>query len=148
MPEPVTRIEVHPYPIATLRHRAGLVRNTRPPAPLALELRYSAVDPYAVRIKLAAEGAEVRWALSREMLLLGLRRHDGLGEVAVWPVRPLSGPALVRVRLGSAEAGAVVETELDVIAEWLYVTQRLVPLGCEASYIRWDDFLLPLLDGS
>ncbi|WP_354670736.1 SsgA family sporulation/cell division regulator [Streptomyces flavofungini] len=96
----------------------------------------------------AAEGAEARWVLYREMLLLGPRRHDGLGEVAVWPVGPLSGPALLPVRLRSAEDGAVVETELGVIAEWLGLTQRLVPLGCETSGIRWDDFLLPLLDGS
>ncbi|MFD3479835.1 hypothetical protein [Streptomyces sp. NPDC058695] len=39
-----------------------------------------------------------------------------------------------------------METELGIIAEWLGVTQQLVPPGCEAPYIHWDGFLSTLLD--
>ncbi|MFE5683816.1 SsgA family sporulation/cell division regulator [Streptomyces sp. NPDC056512] len=146
MPKPVTLIEEHPHRVTTLHHRAGLVHNARSPAPLALELHYTSFDPYAVRIKLAVEGAEVRWALSRESLLVGLRRHDGLGDVAVWPVRPPNGPPLLRIRLGPPGRCAVMETELGIIAEWLDVTHQLVPPGCEPPYIHWDGFLSALLD--
>lgn len=147
MPSPVTLIEVHPHRVTTLQHSAGLVRHARSPAPLALELHYTSFDPYAVRIKLAVEGAEVRWVLSRESLLLGLRRHDGLSDVAVWPVRSPGGPPLLRIRLGPPGSCAVMETELGIIAEWLDVTKQLVPAGCESSYIHWDGFLSALLDG-
>ncbi|MFC9847976.1 SsgA family sporulation/cell division regulator [Streptomyces sp. NPDC060223] len=148
MPQPVTHVEVHPHPTTTLRHRAHLLRNGQPPVSLDLELHYTAVDPFAVRITLLADGASVRWSLSREALLLGLRRHEGLGDVAVWPVRPPAGPERLSIRLGPPRGCAVFQAERAVISDWLDVTLRLLPRGAESDHLHWDDFLLPLLDKS
>ncbi|MFJ9251069.1 SsgA family sporulation/cell division regulator [Streptomyces sp. NPDC101776] len=83
MPKPVTLTEVHPHRTTTLRHHTQLVREGQPPVPLDLELRYTSLDPFAVHIGLHTDGASIHWALSRESLLLGLRRYEGIGDVAV-----------------------------------------------------------------
>ncbi|MGH4030993.1 hypothetical protein ACQB60_18880 [Actinomycetota bacterium Odt1-20B] len=44
-------------------------------------------------------------------------------------------------RLGPERSCAVVDTELDVIADWLAVTTFLVPRGGEDAHIPWGDFL-------
>ncbi|MBK6014057.1 SsgA family sporulation/cell division regulator [Streptomyces sp. MBT53] len=145
MPKPVTLTEIHPHPTTTLRHRAQLVRGGGPAVPLDLELHYTSLDPFAVRIVLRTDGASVHWSLSRDSLLLGLRRLEGIGDVAVWPLREADGHGWLRIRLGPLGSGAVFQTEQDVVAGWLDVTQQLVPLGGESDYLDWDGFLTPLL---
>ncbi|SEF15959.1 SsgA family sporulation/cell division regulator [Streptomyces sp. Ag109_O5-10] len=145
MSKPVTLTEVHPHRVTTLRHHAHLVRADRPAVPLDLELHYTALDPFAVRIVLRTDGASVRWSLSREALLLGLRRHEGIGDVAVWPVHPPGTPGRLCIRLGPLRACAVVQAEWDVISDWLDVTLQLVPADTESGHLQWEDFLAPLL---
>ncbi|MFE5111427.1 SsgA family sporulation/cell division regulator [Streptomyces sp. NPDC056663] len=146
MPKPVTLTEVHPPPTTTLRHRTQLVRDDRSAVPLDLELRYTSLDPFAVRMGLATDGASIHWSLSREALLLGLRRHVGVGDVAVWPVRQAGGHGWVRIRLGPLRSCAVFQTERDVISDWLEVTLQLVPQGTESNHLDWDGIFAPLLD--
>ncbi len=134
VPEPVTVTEVHPHRTTTLRHRTQLVRDDRPLVSLDLELHYTSLDPFAVRIGLETDGASIHWALSRETLLLGLRRREGMGDVAVWPVRqPGGGGGRLRIRLGPPGSCRVFQTERDVISDWLDVTLRLVPGTRRAS---------------
>ncbi|MET7683424.1 SsgA family sporulation/cell division regulator [Streptomyces sp. NPDC005423] len=146
MPKPVTLTELHPHRVTTLRHRAQMVRDAQPPVSLDLELCYTSLDPFAVRIGLRAEDACVHWSLSRETLLLGLRRHEGIGDVAAWPVHQPGGPGWLRIRLGPLRGCAVFQTERDVISDWLDVTLRLVPQETEGDYLPWDTFLASLLD--
>lgn len=146
VPKPVTLVEVHPHRVTTLRHHAQLVRNAQPAVPLDLELRYTSLDPFAVRVLLRTADASVRWCLSRETLLLGLRRHEGIGDVAVWPVHQAGSPGRLRIRLGPLGACAVVQTERDVISDWLDVTLQLIPRHAESDHLRWDGFLASLLD--
>lgn len=146
MPRPVTLIEVHPHRVAVLRHRAQLVRDGGAAVPLDLELLYTSLDPFAVRIVLRTDGASVDWSLSREMLLFGLRRHEGIGDVAVWPVRQPGGPDWLRLRLGPLQGCAVFQTERNVISDWLDVTLRLVSRGTENEHLDWEGFLASLLD--
>ncbi|UXX96760.1 SsgA family sporulation/cell division regulator [Streptomyces sp. AD2-2] len=139
--------EVHPHRTTTLRHRTQLVRDGRPLVSLDLELHYTSLDPFAVRIGLETDGASIHWALSRETLLLGLRRREGMGDVAVWPVRqPGGGGGWLRIRLGPPGSCGVFQTERDVISDWLDVTLRLIPRNTESKHLDWDGFLAPLLD--
>ncbi|MFF3641102.1 SsgA family sporulation/cell division regulator [Streptomyces sp. NPDC002564] len=146
MPYPLALIQVYPHRVTTLRHRVRLLRNGLPPAPLDLRLRYTAADPFAVRMTLLAHGVTAGWTLSREALVLGLRRHEGAGDVAVWPVRALPGPDRLSLRLGPLGNCAVFQAERAVVSAWLDVTLRLVPPGSESDHVVWDDFLAPLLD--
>ncbi|QNS02754.1 SsgA family sporulation/cell division regulator [Streptomyces xanthii] len=147
MSEPLTHVSVHPHRTATLLHDAVLLRDGLRPLPLGLELHYTSLDPFAVRVTLEVEGAQVRWVLSRETLLLARSRRTGTGEVAAWPVPGAAdAPPALRIRLGPVEGCAVVETERDVVSEWLDVTARLVPPGEESSHIDWDGFLTGLSD--
>ncbi|MFE2708256.1 SsgA family sporulation/cell division regulator [Streptomyces mirabilis] len=103
-------------------------------------------DPFGIRVLLRTDGASVQWSLARETLLLGLRRPEGIGDVAVWPVREPGSPGWLRIRLGPLRACAVVQTERDVISDWLDVTLRLVPQDTESNRLQWDGFLASLLD--
>ncbi|MDQ1032700.1 hypothetical protein QF035_010282 [Streptomyces umbrinus] len=146
MSKPVTLTELHPHRTTTLHHRTHLVRDGRPAVPLDLELHYTSLDPFAVRISLKPDGASIQWSLSRDALLLGLRRPEGIGDVAVWPVQQADGRGWLRIRLGPLRSCAVFQMELDVISNWLDVTLQLVPQNTESHHLNWDDFLAPLLD--
>ncbi|MFJ5265028.1 SsgA family sporulation/cell division regulator [Streptomyces sp. NPDC088387] len=146
MPEPVTLTEVHPYRTTTLRYRTHLIGDDRPAVPLDLELSYTSLDPFAIRIGLETDGASVQWSVSRETLLSGLRGHEGIGDVAAWPVHRAGRSEWLRIRLGSLENCAVFETEWDVISDWLDVTLQLVPQDTESDYLDWDTYLTTLLE--
>ncbi|MZD06095.1 SsgA family sporulation/cell division regulator [Streptomyces sp. SID5785] len=137
-----------PHRSATLKHDAALLReglSGLPSAFLGLELHYTALDPFAVRITLEVDGASVRWVLSREMFVQALDGLAGDGDVAAWPVLHGAGaPDTLRLRLGPADGYAVLEADHDVVATWLNVTLRLVPPGTEEAYIDWDGFLTDL----
>ncbi|GAA3113564.1 SsgA family sporulation/cell division regulator [Streptomyces rectiviolaceus] len=121
------------------------MRNGKPAAPLALELRYTSLDPFAVRITLQAAGASVCWSLARETLLQGVRRHEGVGDVAAWPVRHREF-VLLRIRLGPPHCCAVVQADRDLVATWLNITTILVPPGTESTHMDWDSFLDSVLN--
>lgn len=146
MSKPVTLTELHPHRTSTLRHRTQLVRDGQPAVQLNLELHYTSLDPFAVRIGLKTDGASVHWSLSREALLLGLRRHEGIGDVAVWPVHQTDGCGWLRIRLGPLRNCAVFQMERDVISDWLDVTLQLVPQDTESDHLNWEGFLAFLLD--
>jgi hypothetical protein len=144
--KPVTLTELHPHRTTTLRHRTQLVNDGRPAVQLNLELHYTSLDPFAVRIGLETDGASAHWSLSREALLLGLRRHEGIGDVAVWPVHQADGCGWLRIRLGPLRNCAVFQMERDVISDWLDITLQLVPQDTESDHLDWEGFLAPLLD--
>ncbi|MBO1330508.1 SsgA family sporulation/cell division regulator [Streptomyces sp. VRA16 Mangrove soil] len=149
MPSPRTTVEYHPHRVTTLHDRALLLTEDNPsPVVLRTELHYTEVDPYAVRLSLSAPGADLSWDLSRESLLAGVRRHEGLGDVAIWPVAPPSGPPRVRIRLGRPGNCAVLDTERESIATWLDTTLRLVPRGREEAYIDWNAVITRLFQGA
>lgn len=148
MSTPVTLVETHPWPYTVLRSTAHLVRDRRPPAPLGLSLKYSVHDPFAVHLLLEAGDASVAWTLSRELLRYALHGHDGMGDVAAWPVSRGHGPEAVRVRLGPRGDGAVIEIPHHVLSEWLDITHWLCPAGDESSHVDWDTVTRILLDAN
>ncbi|MEU9388357.1 hypothetical protein AB0D38_48975 [Streptomyces sp. NPDC048279] len=50
-------------------------------------------------VTLRTGGVSVRWSLSWEALPLGPRRHDGIGDVAIWPMHRRHSLGLC-IRLG------------------------------------------------
>ncbi|MGI3197710.1 SsgA family sporulation/cell division regulator [Streptomyces sp. GLT-R25] len=146
MSKPVTLTELHPHRTTTLHHRTQLICDARPAVALDLELHYTSLDPFAVRIGLKTDDASIHWSLSRETLLLGLRRPEGIGDVAVWPAHQPDSRGWLRIRLGQLRSCAVFQMERDVISDWLDVTLQLVPQNTESHHLNWDDFLAPLLN--
>src|ERR671920_66622 len=73
---------------------------------IPVELRYETCDPYAVRLTFHLPGdAPVTWAFGRELLIDGVGRPCGEGDVRVTPVEPDSlGEVLIRLQVGSDQA--------------------------------------------
>jgi Streptomyces sporulation and cell division protein, SsgA len=118
-----------------------------PALPLDAQLRYRASDPLAVEALFDAGVAEpVRWVFSRDLLVQGMDRRSGDGDVVVWPATGASGGATVHLRLSSPDGSALLEAPVEAVRDFLADTYRLVPLGHEGDHLDLDATLDQLLD--
>ncbi|MFE9256693.1 SsgA family sporulation/cell division regulator [Streptomyces sp. NPDC006879] len=109
-------------------------------------LRYDRTDPYAVEMVFPApatlEGIELTWTFSRELLLEGLTRPTGMGDVRV---RPYSRTRTV-VEFHAPEGVAVVLITSAQLRLFLDRISHLVPRGREQLHLDLDLGLAQLLD--
>ncbi|MFG2027100.1 SsgA family sporulation/cell division regulator [Streptomyces sp. NPDC048825] len=113
---------------------------------IPVELRYETCDPYAVRLTFHLPGdAPVTWAFGRELLIDGVGRPCGVGDVHISPAGSEGfGDVLIRLQVGADQAlfrcGAVP------LVAFLDRTDKLVPLGQEHSLADFDTHLDEALD--
>ncbi|KIF03290.1 regulator [Streptomyces sp. RSD-27] len=108
---------------------------------IPVELRYDARDPYAVRLTFHLPGdAPVTWAFGRELLLDGINRPCGDGDVHIAPTEPgeLSD---VHIRLQVGGERALFRAGAAPLVAFLDRTDRLVPLGQERSIGDFEETL-------
>ncbi|MFI6941602.1 SsgA family sporulation/cell division regulator [Streptomyces sp. NPDC050418] len=108
---------------------------------IPVELRYETGDPYAVRLTFHLPGdAPVTWAFSRELLVDGVNRPCGDGDVHIAPhgSDPLSD-ALIRLQVGTDQA--LFKVSIAPLIAFLDRTDRLVPLGQERALADFDTHL-------
>ncbi|MET9378576.1 SsgA family sporulation/cell division regulator [Streptomyces sp. NPDC003035] len=106
--------------------------------PIEATFHYDPDDPWAVRIAFRLPlGRVVDWTLSRELLRSGTRVLSGEGDVRLWPLRCGGREGRVRMRLGPAEAFAVVDIDRSGLRSWLGETYVAVPEGEESARIDW-----------
>jgi hypothetical protein len=113
--------------------------------PVPARLGYRADDPYAVHITFHL-GSEhpVNWTFSRDLLVEGVFRPCGHGDVRVWPTKS-QGRSLVLMALSSPEGDALLEAPAAQLSAWLERTLRVVPPGSEGRRLGIDDALDELL---
>lgn len=113
---------------------------------IPVELRYETCDPYAVRLTFHLPGdAPVTWAFGRELLIDGVGRPCGEGDVRVTPVAPEAlGEVLIRLQVGADHA--LFRSSSAPLVAFLDRTDRLVPLGQEAALGDFDAHLDEALD--
>ncbi|MBE4734732.1 MULTISPECIES: SsgA family sporulation/cell division regulator [Streptomyces] len=113
---------------------------------IPVELRYETCDPYAVRLTFHLPGdAPVTWAFGRELLIDGVGRPCGDGDVHIAPADPETfGEVLIRLQVGSDQAMFRVGTA--PLVAFLDRTDKLVPLGQERSLADFDALLDEALD--
>ncbi|MEZ0068413.1 hypothetical protein ABIA32_004438 [Streptacidiphilus sp. MAP12-20] len=116
--------------------------------PVPALLMYCADDPYAVHVTFhLGQDSPVTWVFSRELLVEGVFRACGNGDVRIWPTR-VGGRALLCLALSSPAGDALLEAPAAPVASWLERTLRLVPPGTEASVLDVDAALADLLGSS
>jgi hypothetical protein len=100
-----------------------------------VELQYVVRDPYAVRMTFHLPGDDpVTWAFGRELLLDGLGRPCGEGDVHIEPAGAgPDDPMDVHIRLQVAGESASFSASAAPLAAFLDRTDRLVPLGQEGA---------------
>jgi hypothetical protein len=113
---------------------------------IPVELGYETCDPYAVRLTFHLPGdAPVTWTFGRELLIDGLGRPCGEGDVRIEPVDPeMLGEVLIRLQVGSDQA--LFRTGTAPLVAFLDRTDRLVPLGQEGALADFDAHLDEALD--
>ncbi|WP_031076339.1 SsgA family sporulation/cell division regulator, partial [Streptomyces sp. NRRL S-118] len=113
--------------------------------PVPARLTYRTDDPYAVHITFHV-GSEhpVNWTFARELLVEGVFRPCGHGDVRIWPTT-LDGRGVVLMALSSPDGDALLEAPAMAVSAWLERTLRVVPPGAESEQLGLDDELAELL---
>jgi hypothetical protein len=113
--------------------------------PVPARLGYRSDDPFAVHITFHINSAHpVHWTFSRDLLVEGVFRPCGHGDVQVWPAKT-EGRSVVLMALSSPEGDALLEAPAAQVSAWLERTLRVVPPGAEGGQLGMDDALDELL---
>lgn len=123
----------------------NLVLSPEHSVPVPARLTYRADDPFAVHISFhVGSDTPVNWTFARELLVEGVHRPSGQGDVRIWPTRA-EGRSVVCIALSSPDGNALVEAPSSPIAGWLQSSLRVVPPGTEHERLRLEDGLAELL---
>ncbi|MFG2137108.1 SsgA family sporulation/cell division regulator [Streptomyces sp. NPDC048650] len=123
----------------------GLVLSPEHSIPVPARLTYRTEDPYAVHVAFhIGSDSPVHWTFARELLIEGVFRPCGEGDVRVWPTK-LDGRSLVCMALTSPDGDALLEAPASAVSAWLERTLRVVPPGSEQGHLGIDKGLSDLL---
>ncbi len=102
--------------------------------PVEALLEYRSSDPYAVQVVFGVDdGPGVPWVFGRELLVEGLTRPAGTGDVQVFPAS--DG---VRLDLSSPAGRARLLIDARVLSAFVADTLTAVPLGTESNHLDLD----------
>ncbi|MBZ6090449.1 MULTISPECIES: SsgA family sporulation/cell division regulator [Streptomyces] len=122
-----------------------LVLSPESSIPVPALLGYHSDDPYAVHITFHIDsGQPVHWTFARDLLVEGVFRPSGHGDVRVWPSKT-EGRSVVLMALSSPDGDALLEAPTPQVSAWLERTLRAVPPGSEGGRLGLDDGLAELL---
>ena len=120
-----------------------------PSLPVLADLRYSANDPWAVRVAFQTGGegdGVVEWMFARQLLTEGIAGTVGEGDVRVWP-STTNGERVVNLAMASPSGSALFEIDRDSLVEFLQKTYLAVPTGTVEDVVDLDAELSLLLEG-
>ena len=113
--------------------------------PVPARLSYRSDDPYAVHVSFHVNSeCPVHWTFARDLLVEGVFRPSGQGDVRVWPTKS-QGRSVVLMALSSPDGDALLEAPTPQVSAWLERTLRAVPPGTEGARLGIDDALDQLL---
>jgi hypothetical protein len=113
--------------------------------PVPARLSYRSDDPYAVHVSFHINSEQpVNWTFARDLLVEGVFRPCGQGDVRVWPAK-VEGRTVVLVALSSPDGDALLEAPVPQVSAWLERTLRVVPPGSEGGQLGIDEALDQLL---
>jgi hypothetical protein len=113
--------------------------------PVPARLGYLTDDPYAVHVTFHINtGHPVHWTFARDLLVDGVFRPCGQGDVRVWPTKS-EGRSVVLMALSSPDGDALLQAPAAQVSAWLERTLRVVPPGSEDERLGLDDELAQLL---
>ncbi|MFE4373570.1 SsgA family sporulation/cell division regulator [Streptomyces sp. NPDC056835] len=123
----------------------NLVLSPERSIPVPARLVYRTDDPYAVHITFhIGSDNPVNWTFARELLVEGVFRPCGHGDVRIWPTK-VDGRTVLCVALSSPDGDALLEAPCAAVSAWLERTLRIVPPGTESEQLGLDDGLATLL---
>ncbi|MET7860012.1 SsgA family sporulation/cell division regulator [Streptomyces sp. NPDC005318] len=113
--------------------------------PVPARLTYRTEDPYAVHITFhIGSESPVHWTFARALLVEGVFRPCGHGDVRIWPTKA-DRRSVICMALTSPDGNALLEVPSAAVAAWVERTLRLVPPGTESALLGIDAGLAELL---
>lgn len=113
--------------------------------PVPARLSYSTGDPFAVHVSFhIASDTPVNWSFARELMVEGVFRPCGHGDVRIWPTK-VNTRSVICIALSSPDGNALLEAPTAQVSAWLERTLRAVPPGSESTHLGIDDGLAALL---
>jgi len=104
--------------------------------PLRTRFTYRASDPYAVEARFRAEECdETVWTFARELLVDGLERSAGQGDVTLWPVETALGQRRLFIRLTSPDGTALLSAAAVDVRLFVEAARSLVEDGAEHTHL-------------
>jgi hypothetical protein len=131
--------------VVTQRVTLELIDATGGGTPMEAELRYDAVDPYAVTAVFMTVAGQVRWTFGRDLLIEGLHEPAGDGDVHVWPCLDADGRAVVVIELCSPDGEALVQARTADLTGFAERTVRAVAPGTESALVDVDAAITAIL---
>jgi hypothetical protein len=131
--------------IVTRRLTVDVVSADQDPQQIRVTVGYDTADPFAVRwVFRDSRGEDVPWVFARELLMLGLKRPAGEGDVRIWPAR-CWGRDVVRLVLASPDGQALLEVAAADLLDFLRLTYCVCAPGHESEVLDLDHLLTALL---
>ncbi|MFD7917443.1 SsgA family sporulation/cell division regulator [Streptomyces sp. NPDC059752] len=133
------------HPVIERELELKLVLSPERSIPVPARLIYLTHDPYAVHITFhIGSNIPVNWTFARELLVEGVFRPCGHGDVRIWPTK-VDNKAVLCMALTSPDGDALLEAPAGSVSAWLERTLRVVPPGTETERLGLDDALVELL---
>jgi len=108
-------------------------------------MAYHRHDPYAVTMTFLTPDESLTWTFGRDLLVEGLRRTSGDGDVCVAPAISPAGRRIVLITLSSPDGHLMLQAPSDQIAEFVDRSLAVVPLGAEVPNLDIDALVAQLL---
>ncbi|MFF8376920.1 SsgA family sporulation/cell division regulator [Streptomyces sp. NPDC015661] len=122
-----------------------LVLSPERSVPVPARLAYRTDDPYAVHMTFhVGTDHPVNWTFARELLVEGVFRACGHGDVRIWPTK-VDGRSVILMALSSPDGDALLEAPSAQVSAWLERTLRAVPPGTESERLGIDAGLAEIL---
>ena len=113
--------------------------------PVPARLGYLTDDPYAVHVTFHIDTEHpVYWTFARDLLVEGVFRPCGQGDVRVWPTKT-EGRSVVLMALSSPDGDALLEAPAAPPAASAPARPTPPPPGTEGEQLGLDDELAQLL---
>ncbi|MFD3583654.1 SsgA family sporulation/cell division regulator [Streptomyces sp. NPDC058683] len=108
--------------------------------PVQARFGYDHTRPLEVHVEFFNDiGGTVSWVLSRDLLVTGLQRPSGDGDVRIWPPCRHHGGDSLWMLLEGRTGAAILEGRVAPLRAWLEETLRCVPSGAEGLSMDWDE---------
>ncbi|MFD5509590.1 SsgA family sporulation/cell division regulator [Streptomyces sp. NPDC127051] len=133
------------HPVVERELELKLVLSLERSVAVPARLVYLTEDPYAVHITFhTGSSTPVNWTFARALLVEGVFRPCGQGDVRIWPTK-VDNRAVLCMALSSPDGDALLEAPSSAVSAWLERTLRVVPPGTEADRLGLDAALAELL---
>jgi hypothetical protein len=109
-------------------------------------MAYHRLDPFAITMTFLTPDESLTWTFGRDLLIEGLRKTTGDGDVCIAPAVSPNGHKVVLITLSSPDGHLLLQASRDQVAEFVDRSLAVVGLGDEVHHLDMDALVAQLLN--